>query len=341
VSRISPRRFVPILIASLVMAASFTPLAAEPAAARDGADFVSVANRYRATYAKLGPVKLHSVIDRIAVERGNQLAADRKLGHDFDYLKVRLAQEGICWQQLGEIVAYNYASESERIEKFVNQWYNSAGHWDIMSGTGYTHAGGSWTTGSNGAHYGVMVFVKLCGASTPTPTVTVSGFTDIGSSKFKSDIIWLAENDITNGCTATKFCPTGSVTRDQMASFLTRAMGLPSAWKDYFRDDESNKHEVSINRVARAGVTRGCDSRLYCPSGKVTRAQMASFLDRALDLPGTSRDYYRDDNTSIHEGAINRLAAAGITVGCAAGRYCPGGPVTREQMAAFLRRAFD
>ncbi|MBA4170095.1 MAG: CAP domain-containing protein [Chloroflexi bacterium] len=338
-SRISPRRFVPILIASLVMAASFTPLAAEPAAARDGADFVSVANRYRAVEAGLGPVGLHSVIDRIAVERGNQLAADRKLGHDFDYLKVRLAQEGICWQQLGEIVAYNYASESKRVEEFVNQWFKSPGHWSIMSGTGYTHAGGSWTTGSNGTHYGVMVFVKVCGAA--TPVLTTSGFTDIGASKFKTDIVWLAANEITVGCSATKFCPEGAVNRDQMATFLSRAMDLSSTSKDYFLDDGWNKHHASINSVARAGVTRGCDTNRYCPSGKVTRAQMASFLDRALNLPGTSRDYFGDDNTSIHEGAINRLAAAGITVGCAGGRYCPGGTVTREQMAAFLRRAFD
>ena len=321
------------------MAASVTPLAAEPAAARDGADFVSVANRYRADYANIGPVKLHSVIDRIAVERGNQLAADRKLGHDFDYLKARLAAEGICWQKLGEIVAYNYASDGERIEKFVNQWYNSAGHWDIMSGTGYTHAGGSWKTGSNGAHYGVMVFVKLCGAA--TPTTSAGGFTDIGTSKFKNDIIWLAANEITVGCSATKFCPKGAVNRDQMATFLSRAMDLSSASRDYFRDDGWNKHHASINSVARAGVTNGCDTARYCPSGKVTRAQMASFLSRALDLPATSRDFFRDDNTSIHEGAINRLAAAGVTVGCDTGRYCPNGTVTREQMAAFLHRAFD
>ena len=30
----------------------------------------------------------------------------------------------------------------------------------------------------------------------------------------------------------------------------------------------------------------GCSPTLFCPKGKVTRAQMAMFLDRALDLPG-------------------------------------------------------
>jgi hypothetical protein len=32
------------------------------------------------------------------------------------------------------------------------------------------------------------------------------------------------------------------------------------------------------------------------------------------------------------------MAEAGLTGGCGAGKYCPKDPVTREQMAAFLRR---
>ena len=68
---------------------------------------------------------------------------------------------------------------------------------------------------------------------------------------------------------------------------------------------------------------------------------MASFLDRAFGLPLTSTDSFTDDNTSIHEGSINRLAASGITGGCAVGRCCPKANVTREQMAAFLYRALN
>jgi hypothetical protein len=37
---------------------------------------------------------------------------------------------------------------------------------------------------------------------------------------------------------------------------------------------------------------------------------------------------------------IERLVALGITQGCAAGLYCPGNNVLRDQMAAFLARAF-
>jgi S-layer family protein len=67
---------------------------------------------------------------------------------------------------------------------------------------------------------------------------------------------------------------------------------------------------------------------------------MASFLSRALALPATATDFFVDDESSPHEDAINQLAAAGMVNGCQPGSYCPDGTVTREQMAAFLYRAF-
>jgi hypothetical protein len=106
-------------------------------------------------------------------------------------------------------------------------------------------------------------------------------------------------------------------------------------------DDNSSIHEADINGVAAARIAAGCTDTRYCPTALVTRGQMASFLVRAMRLPAVSGDWFRDDSNSIHESAINRLAAAGVTGGCASGRFCPDEPVTREQMAGFLRRAFD
>ena len=71
---------------------------------------------------------------------------------------------------------------------------------------------------------------------------------------------------------------------------------------------------------------------------------MAAFLRRAFDLPSSSTDFFTDDNDSVFEADINALAASGITKGCnppASDRFCPDGRVTREQMAAFMKRAFD
>jgi S-layer homology domain len=146
---------------------------------------------------------------------------------------------------------------------------------------------------------------------------------------------------VTAGCSATTYCPTSTVTREQMASFLVRALRLPPATRDYFTDDESSQHESAINAIAAAGITGGCSGTRYCPRSAVTREQMASFLVRALRLPASSRDFFTDDETSQHERSINALAAAGITGGCSATKFCPKSSVTRGQMAAFLHRAFD
>ena len=162
---------------------------------------------------------------------------------------------------------------------------------------------------------------------------------DWGDSKFVSDIAWLWDTGITVGCAPDLFCTNNSVLRDQMATFLTRARNLPATGTDFFADDEGNKHEDRINRLAASGITRGCDDTRFCPKGVVTRAQMASFLARAFRLPATGTDFFTDDAGSKHEGAINRLAAAGITVGCGGTKFCPAGHVTRGQLAAFLHRA--
>ena len=67
---------------------------------------------------------------------------------------------------------------------------------------------------------------------------------------------------------------------------------------------------------------------------------MAGFLVRALHLPPATKDYFTDDNNSSLEASINATAEAGLTGGCGDGKYCPSTAVTREQMAAFLLRAF-
>ena len=168
-------------------------------------------------------------------------------------------------------------------------------------------------------------------------------FQDIDGSSLRLSIAWLAEQGITAGCAPYRFCPTANVTRAQMAMFLDRAFDLPSAASDYFDDDDGKTGEASINALALAGITGGCAPRRFCPTANVTRAQMAMFLDRAIEppLPPTSTDFFDDDDGKTGEAAINRLAAAGITGGCGTRRYCPAAFVSRAQMAAFLKRALD
>jgi hypothetical protein len=318
-------------LAALLMALALLPLASSPVAAAGGTGFVSMTNGHRADNG-LGPVAYHSVIDAITIERGHQIADAEQIGHDFDYLRRRFDEEGICWRGFGEIVAMNGSGD---FSVFGTQWMNSTVHRGIMLGD-YTHASGAREE-AGGRWYGVMVFVKLCDASASAPTT--SGFTDLGNSTFIDDIEWLVEQEITFGCAPTLFCPRDPVARGPMASFLQRAFDLPATDEDFFTDDETSTHELAINRSRQAEITSGCDENRYCPTANVTRGQMASFLARALDLPATAEDFFDDDDGSTHEDAINRMAAAGIASGCAADAFCPSRLVSREQMAAFLKRA--
>lgn len=113
-----------------------------------------------------------------------------------------------------------------------------------------------------------------------------------------------------------------------------------------FVDTADSVHAVNIDLIAAAGITRGCnppDNTEYCPQSSITRGQMAAFLRRAFNLPASSTEAFTDDATSEFEGDIDAIAAFGITAGCNPpdnDQYCPDDPITRGQMAAFLKRAF-
>ncbi len=120
------------------------------------------------------------------------------------------------------------------------------------------------------------------------PATSEDFFTDDEDSVFESDINRVAAARITLGCnppTNDNFCPDVATTRGEVAAMFDRALSLATATTDYFTDDSDNIFEDSINRLARAGITKGCNPPAndnYCPDGLVTRGQMAAFFHRAL-----------------------------------------------------------
>ena len=180
------------------------------------------------------------------------------------------------------------------------------------------------------------------------PTLPGGTFIDDNESVHEASIEAIADAEITRGCNPPandRFCPNDSVTREQMAAFLTRALKLPSATKDYFADDDGSIFEADINAVAAAGITVGCnppENTSYCPGRSISRAEMATMLTRAFDYPADKTDWFADDDGLVHEASINSIAAAGVTLGCnppVNSAFCPADPVTRGQMASFLVRA--
>ena len=144
----------------------------------------------------------------------------------------------------------------------------------------------------------------------------------------------------------TSFCPNDDMRREDLAAFIVRALELPPTNTDYFTDDDGYEYEDDINALMEAGITRGCnppDNDRFCPDSTVTRGQSAAFLVRAWSLtdPGPG-DWFVDDDDSVFEADIDRIATASITLGCnppANDRYCPNSKLTRAQMSSFLARA--
>jgi subtilisin family serine protease len=116
----------------------------------------------------------------------------------------------------------------------------------------------------------------------PTPTTT-AGFEDVApGATYNTAVDWLAEQEITLGCTTTTYCPDGTVTRAEMAAFLWRLEGSPegSAPAGFGDVPDGAFYDDAADWLLTSGVTTGCTASSYCPQGLVSRAEMFTFLKR-------------------------------------------------------------
>ena len=112
-------------------------------------------------------------------------------------------------------------------------------------------------------------------------------FTDVpADSVHAHNINRLVAAGITLGCGPGVFCPTAPVTREQMASFLSRGLDLdlPAPRFEFTDVAADSVHADAIQALAAAEITLGCGPGAFCPTDPVRRDQMASFLVRALNL---------------------------------------------------------
>ncbi|HWP41589.1 MAG TPA: choice-of-anchor Q domain-containing protein, partial [Blastocatellia bacterium] len=97
-----------------------------------------------------------------------------------------------------------------------------------------------------------------------------------------------------------------------------------------------------IGKLSARGITSGCGGGNFCPAQPVTRDQMAAFIIKALgDLnpPTPAAQRFADvPPSNLFYAFIEQMAVRQITNGCGGGNYCPGAPVLRDQMAAFIIR---
>jgi len=191
--------------------------------------------------------------------------------------------------------------------------------------------------------------------STLIDTEPANLFGDVSPEYWAFDyIVGIYNAGITAGCSnePLMYCPEEFVTREQMATFLIRAIEPePQAnYCDYglpFTDVTADMWSCSfIKRLKELGITEGYPDGRYGPNDLVSREQMAAFLVVAGE--GAPAANYCDSGIPFADvtanmwscGYIKRLAELGITTGYGDGRYGPWDALTRAQMAVLLSRAF-
>ncbi len=144
------------------------------------------------------------------------------------------------------------------------------------------------------AQMAVFLLRSREGSSYAPPTATGGVFNDVAAESFAAAYIEaLSTEGITGGCdTNGNYCPTMNINRAMMAVFLLRAKhGTGYLPPDV--GDSSGFNDVPVDfwaaawikQLAAEGIAAGCGGGNYCPTGKVTRAQMAVFLVATFSLP--------------------------------------------------------
>ena len=260
----------------------------------------------------------------------------------------------------------------------ANQEGDLAGYWVHYGNISRTHSGGYQNSVDVGNattytltdidpyktyYIAVTAYDTFNNNSDYSNEVRRLSFLDVPEGYWAYDsVIVISDTGITLGCqpdniatinTEAEFCPIDNTTREQMAAFIVRAVeGEPDP--SYCTGDPPfNDVPVTssfckyIKRLSELGITQGCGPNLYCPSSSVPREQMDAFIVRAVsggqnfEGPCAGQSPFSDvPESSPFCRNIEQLVALGITQGCLPGMYCPSGNVLRDQMAAFITRAF-
>ena len=187
-----------------------------------------------------------------------------------------------------------------------------------------------------------------------------AGFEDTEGISGEDAINCLAHYGIAQGRTETMFSPRETISRWQMALFLSRAAGparviLPASPPDNGFTDIgalSEDAQAAANNLADLGIMVGTSATTFSPNTSVTRGSMAIMLDAFLSKAARGEGgadttkLSPDDNvfTDITNAprnqyiAIRRVYELGITKGVTETLYRPTQAVTREQMALFISR---
>ena len=174
-----------------------------------------------------------------------------------------------------------------------------------------------------------------------SPTADAS-FSDVPSNHYFADAInELVEKKIITGFEDGTFRPNDTLTREQAAIIIARALNL-NLEKEYdlaFTDVPATtfgyKH---IAALYHAGIINGVSKNEFKPYDTVTRGQMAKMLVNGFNLTTENIETapFTDSKNTYAEEEINTLYHTGITKGISATEFGFNEQITRGQIAQFV-----
>lgn len=176
-------------------------------------------------------------------------------------------------------------------------------------------------------------------------------FKDVPESHWnQASIEKMANKYIVNGYPDGTFKSEAATSRIQLTVMLVRALGLPTdtEYNGQFKDVKGNEWFVpELTAAMEAGIIKGTENGRFAPNDKISRAQMAAMIHRALqfvkyDPAKLDTQKSIDDYTDAHHISdwaredIEVLLQAGIMTGKTDGSCDPLAPTTRAQMVKVL-----
>ena len=172
-------------------------------------------------------------------------------------------------------------------------------------------------------------------------------------------VLSCVDADIVKGYDDALYHPEGQITRDQMAVYVSRAVAggdadVPPGPSSPSFSDVPTTHWAyrHVEFAVDQGIVQGYAGGDYQPGSTVTRDQMAVYIARSMFAPdgeaGLDAAYDPPDGWTFADVPTTHWAfqhveycySQEIVQGYYDGLYHPGLPVTRDQMAVYVARAF-
>ena len=163
-------------------------------------------------------------------------------------------------------------------------YYEDAVVWAV--GKGITSGTNATTFDPNGTCTRAQAVTFLWrAAGSPTPKTKLMPFPDVPvGSYYWNAVLWAIEQGITEGTSYLTFSPNDSCTRAQIVTFLWRAKGNPAVSGNApFTDVPPDAYyAAAVTWAEKNGITGGIGNGLFGSNNTCTRAQIVTFLYRAM-----------------------------------------------------------